>query len=363
MNSTKLLAVALAAACILIQTACSRKLIVAESSVVPSAAAPDLERSIKEAKPDALPAAKQLIQLRGFESKIGGAGEWVYPISLSTAENGAVYISDNNAHLIRHMQPGSTLISTLNLSHGGELTAPRTLQVWHDSIFVGDNDGLKVFKLDGSFQRLLRIFYQVNHFVVRSDGTIFINPAFRSQRASNPLIVQLDSSGKRLREFGTRLNAPGLIGLDDEAFLSASADYVIAAFRSRPIIRIFRGSGELLTEINVAHPIFGDLASLARNEKFVHPGPGKYRLPAYLAGVRIAGDRLVALLDLPQPEIVEFDFTGKEIARYRGSLIIPACGYRGFDAQRKGDEYTFQIIAFQADDSAGLFEFTSGPGG
>ena len=94
---------------------------------------------------------------------------------------------------------------------------------------------------------------------------------------------------------------------------------------------------------------------------FTHPGPNRYRLPTYVSGARVVGNRLMVLLDLPQPEIVEMSLMGKELGRYQGQVPFTTMGYRGFDVQLSGSTYRFWLLAANLKKLA-FMEFTGGPG-
>jgi hypothetical protein len=129
------------------------------------------------------PAAAPAVVLRSvqYDSKVGGP--FIYPVSLAAGKEGGAYISDNNAQRIEYYPPNSDRIVSLPAQQEkGQLEWPNTVRLFKNSIFISDNDGIKVFKRDGSFQRLLRIYYQAASFVVASDGSIYANPEFAVQK-------------------------------------------------------------------------------------------------------------------------------------------------------------------------------------
>jgi hypothetical protein len=149
-----------------------------------------------------------------------------------------------------------------------------------------------------------------------------------------------------LGKFGTRLGSSDHFGLDDRAFLCSAGQYVFAAFMYRPVVQSFALNGAPTGEFQLTNPGFDKLAQLLGDERFTHPGPGTVRLPRYVAGATTVGNRLLVLLDLPRLEVVEFDFQGREMARYRASNpSFPNLRYRGFDAQLLGNAYRFYTIA------------------
>lgn len=351
--------------CLLLHAGCMRHSAAVGGGTSPEVSGADLEYGIKQK--GMLKAAdlksRPLKFGRRIQSELGGNDKFVYPVSLAISDRGVVYISDNNANLIRYYSPDSDSILNMPIQPGqGKLVYPNWVKAWKDSFLVTDNDGIKVFKTDGTFQRLLRSFYQINDFAVGPDGKIFINPSFVKRRADNPLIVELDSTGKRVNAFGTRLNGPDSVGLSDELHLCIGGEYVFAAFRHSPLIKIFSTSGTFVREFSVDHPAFPDLTPLSGDAKFINPEPSKFRLPTYISGARVVGDRLFVLLDLPQPEIVEFTFEGREENRYRADISPPARTYKGFDVQRAGNTYQFWILYGDNKTSIELVEMTPSEG-
>src|SRR5574338_116965 len=128
-----------------------------------------------------------------------------YPISTASSEDGDIYISDNNGHAIYHTTPSLKVLNKLP-AEDGHLKYPNTIRVRQNEILISDNDGIKIFGRDGSFQRLLRIYYAVFDFAVDSAGNIFANPIFSASKESDSLIISLDGQGMRVGSFGKRMN-------------------------------------------------------------------------------------------------------------------------------------------------------------
>lgn len=295
-----------------------------------------------------------------IELGVGEVDSFVYPVSLCLSNKNVIYISDNNAHSIRFRERDSGTLGTLPKNPGkhGSLVWPNAIHSWGDSLFVSDDEGIKIFGADGSFQRLLRTYYLIKEFTIAEDGTVYINPAFRDAAASKPLIVGLNRHGTKVREFGKRVHDQSLMGLDDQAFLSTSGSYLFVVFKHRPVINIYRSNGELHQTININHPIFSALGSLSTDRSFTHPVPNKFRLPTYVAGATLIGERLFVFLHLPVPEIIEFDLEGQETARYRADISAPITDYRGFDGQVVENDYQFWTIERKAKSFA-LIKFTA----
>jgi hypothetical protein len=315
----------------------------------PTSVAPanDIEQAIKDRilQESTDPRAEILTIERQTDYKLGGNGPFVYPVSLAASDDSGVYISDNNAHAILVLPPQSESVAALPTQGAAKLVWPNTIQIWKNSVFVSDNDGIKILNRDGSFQRLLKTYYGINDFTVGVDGKIYVNPRFRTHKASNPLIAQIDSKGTRVKAFGERLNHSNYGDLDDLAYLCASPDFIVAVFKHRPIVYVYSLKGEFLRQFSLNHRVFESLAALTEDETFIHPGPSTFRLPSYIAGARLVGNRLLVLLHLPQPEILELNLNGDELHRYQGSTSFRVRNYRGFDARLSGDTYHFWVLA------------------
>jgi hypothetical protein len=279
-------------------------------------------------------------------------------MSLGASPRGGVYIVDNNAHAVRYWGPDSDSVVTFTPQDGaGALAWPTSVDIAGESVYVADNDGIKVFSVEGKFQRLLRVYYQLNYFTVKSDGRIYANPAFTKKKRDNPLIVELDGNGKRLRNVGKRFNGPDEIGLADQVFVRTSSEYIFAVYKHFPIVHVYDNNGGLVRDFPISHPAFTGLIALNKNRSFINPEPGKHRLARCASGARVVGDRLLILLDLPHPEIVEFNFAGQELNRYRAAVSPMAQICHDFVALRHGDYYKFWILFFgDRDKSVSLTE-------
>lgn len=308
-------------------------------SAIPVANEMHIKRDLLESHP--LPEAAQLEVLR--QIKISDASPLKYPISLASSDDGDIYISDNNGHAIYHTTPGLRLFNKLP-AEDGHLQYPNTIQMRQDEIVISDNDGIKIFARNGSFQRLLRIYYAVFNFAVDSAGNIFANPIFSAAKESDSLVVSLNKEGMRVGGFGKRLNRKEHEGLEDRTYLCLVDEMVIVAFKHRPRVQIYhRQTGELLREINVTHPVFPDLAKLEEDRKFVNPRQGVVRLPVYISGADVSANKIYVLLSLPQPEIVEFSIQGQEVTRYRAKSSVSASSYFGFGVRSTGDAHQFTL--------------------
>jgi hypothetical protein len=272
-------------------------------------------------------------------------GAFIVPASIASSEEGEAYISDNRGNVIHYCPSNSLSVTTLPQQSGnGQLRFPKTIHKWKDLLFVSDNDGIKIFKQDGSFHRMLRTYYGIFHFTVSARGAIYANASFRDLKAADSLIIELNENGTRINGFGKRLNHSDYYGLDDRAYLSTTGNFLLAAFQLRPIVQIYNCvTGKLVRECRLNNPIFSKLEQLSEDKKFVHPSPGKVALPRFVAGIRAIKDRMFVLLHLPYPEIIELDIQGQERGRYRSSDLPTAIDYFGFDARFSEGRYIFSI--------------------
>jgi len=287
-------------------------------------------------------------------------GPLIYPVSLALSEDRALFISDNNAQKIYYRSPSSPKISTF-APRGDEveLEWPNSIRFHDQEVFVSDNQGIKVFNNIGSFERLIRVYYQVADFAVGQGGIIYANPFFATQASSKPLIVKLSQEGTLIKGFGQRVAPPDHYGLEDKAFLCLSGNYIFAAFLHRPLVQVYTQSGTLVKEFPVDGPSFDKLATLARDERFTSPRAGAARLPSYIAGASVVGDRLMILLDLPKTEIVEFDFDGNERGRHCSrEEPVREAQYRGFEGRLADGRYTFWVIVGNSNDDLDLVEYS-----
>lgn len=289
--------------------------------------------------------ADPLTTVRHIECKAGEGKPFVYPHSLAVSEDGQIYISDNNAHKVFCYSPEAKSVTDLISSDSeGSLDWPTIIKVKEKNLFVLDTKGIKVFTLNGSFHYLLRTFYQINDFAIRPGGGLYSNPSFRKQKSSNPLVVELNKDGTKVQSFGSRINREEHIGLEDTAWLCTADNRIFVVFRHRPLVQVFNSSGNFIQSFSINHAIFKELTPLVEDKEYTNPGPSKYRLPGFVAGACVVANRLLVLLDLPQPEVIEFDFDGVEIKRYRGNVTPAARAYHGFDAHIVDNKYQFWMF-------------------
>jgi hypothetical protein len=260
----------------------------------------------------------------------------VFPASLCYSDSGGLYISDNNGQKIQYWPSDSTTAKVFTTERGnGELKFPNTIRWSSSRIFVSDNDGIKTFSPEGHLERLTRSFFGVSSFTVTDKGTILANTLIRNSADDDPLIVEIEPSGKQLRVFGVRRNVAGHNGAEDVAFVAVSKTVMFAAFRHHPTVEIYDlESGRLIQKLTVDHPVFRDLQKeLTRENVSEGQQPDRVFLPRYVAGIRVVDNRIFLCLHLPEPEVWEIDRQGNPVAEFRIAGLAPAVDIFGFDVR------------------------------
>lgn len=271
----------------------------------------------------------------------------VYPISLAVSEDGQIYVSDNNGQAIYKAPSDLSTIARFSKENAErdekKLKYPNTIRFYRSQIFVADNDGIKVFKQNGELEKLIRTYYSINDFSIDSEGNFFVNANFLTASQENSLVIKLSENGTRVAGIGRRPNPSENNDVEGQAYIEVKEPNIIVAYKHLPLVQIFDiKSGDLIREFEIKHPIFGELKKLKDNKEFVNPKTSIVVLPKYFAGVKVFEDRIYLLLHFPNPEIVEVDFQGNEINRYR-SEAVTAMNYFGFDVHSVGNVRQFIV--------------------
>lgn len=288
----------------------------------------------------------------------GHGGDFTFPAGIAYSDTGDLYVSDNIGHTNHRLPVGSNEIQTIVAKDGRVLRFPNSIQYGADKVVVSDNDGIKILSPNGEFEKLIRPYLGIFNFTITSNRTFLINTLIRNAETQDPLIVELDDQGRRLRAFGTRLGVPGHNGLEDQAFLALSEGLLFAAFKHRPLVEVYNiDSGKLLTSFEVNHPVFRLLADEFKASGITETKtPGRVVLPRYIGGIRTFGNRIFLCLNLPQPEIWEVDNKGKVLAQFRVSDIAPAVDIFGFDVRFNHDKVIFSIGVIDTSFAASVSE-------
>lgn len=281
---------------------------------------------------------------------------FVLPTSIGYSSAGDLFISDNNGQTI-HRWAVNTDRPTVFLANNaiGLLEFPNGIQSVGGQVFVADNAGIKVFSAEGQLERLIRTYFTVFSFVVTPRNTIFINPIIRNAGAQDPLIIELDNQGRRIRGFGLRRNTNNNM-FDDRAFLTLGQGKLFVGFKYSRTVEVYDvDSGRLIDSINIDHEVLNQLPHL--NVRSATSGAEeKLAQLRYIAGVKSVQDKLFVCLHLPQPEILEFDQNGRAVAHFRVPVRTPAIDIFGFEARDTGKHKRMAIGIVEPDWSSNIYE-------
>lgn len=286
----------------------------------------------------------------------------VVPSAIAYSESGDLYVLDNNGQVVHRWKVGSDQAEVFLTQKAGTFNFPFAMEYADNKIYVSDNDGIKVFSADGQFEKLIRTYFGIFSFAVTPRGTILVNALVRNADSSDPLIVELDPTGKLIRGFGSRQNVEGHDGLEDRAFLAISNGTLFVAFKYRPTVEVYDiASGKLNRTVDIAHPVFRGLErAMLEAEASRINSPGQSLTPKYLAGIRTLGTRVFLCLYLPTPEIWELDESGRRVSQFEISSGSPALDIFGFDVRSTGSSVTLSLGTTNSDLSPGVFEVNTG---
>lgn len=260
--------------------------------------------------------AADVVPFRMLNNRQGGI---VFPANLCYSSSGGVYISDNNGQRIGYWPPDSSTAKVFPTDAAkAVLKFPNSIQSSADRVLVADNDGIKMFSPDGHLERLIRSYLGIASFTIMKNGNILANTLIRNAAKDDPLIVELEQSGKQVRGFGARQNVAGHNGAEDVAFLAPSKTFVFVGFKHRPSVEIYDiDSASLVQALIIDHPVFRNLQNALESEtRSQGEQRGRVFIPRFLAGIRVLNERVFLCLHLPEPEIWELDQKGKRLRNF-----------------------------------------------
>lgn len=322
---------------------CTKSVAVNPTAKPPKTISRDFETKVtalKELPPTSAIALKQERSI-----KKGEGARFIYPSSMVTDNDGNILITDNNGHAI-DLYSAKTNETTVLLTPTGDdaLHFPLAVRKAQQKIYVIDDDGVKIFKENGQYEKVLRTHFSMWDFVVGKDGSIYANTAFKAPTDSDGLIVKLNPNGERVSSFGRRLKQPQYRGMDDRVSMECSWPLLFVAFKHQPLVAIYDLTSEkLVREFTIQHPVFSRLKALSKDESFTNPSLSRVALPRYVAGITVVDDRIFVLLHLPHVEIVEFDFLGNEKSRFRSTEVSNVLDYFGLGVQNESGVRKFYI--------------------
>lgn len=335
--------IAVAICCITCCWGCTKTVAVNPGAKSSKGTSSDFET--KKAALKELPPTRAISLKQESSIKNGAGARFDYPSSMVADNDGNILIADNNAHAIDLYSAKTNEISVLPTPTGeGALRFPLVVRKAQQKIYVEDDEGIKIFKENGQYERLLRTYLSMWDFVIGKDGSIYANTALKAATESDGLIVKLNPNGERVSSFGQRFKQSQYRGMDDRVFMECSWPLLFVAFKHQPLVAVYDLTTEkLVREFSIQHPVFSRLEALSKDESFTNPSASAVSLPRYVAGIAAVDDRVFVLLHLPQVEIVEFDFLGNEKARFRSSEINNVLNYFGLGIQSKRGVRKFYV--------------------
>ena len=98
-----------------------------------------------------------------------------------TDKNGNILIADNNGQAIDLYSAKTNELSVVSTpTSEGALLFPLAVRKAQQKIYVSDDQGVKIFKENGQYERLLRTHLSIWDFVLGKDGSIYANTAHKA---------------------------------------------------------------------------------------------------------------------------------------------------------------------------------------
>ena len=238
MQSHKIPAFIAVAICCITCWGCTKSVAVNPAATPSKKTSGDFET--KQAALKELPPTNAISLKQEHSIKKGEGARFIYPSSMVTDKNGNILIADNNGHAIDLYSAKTNELSVLPTPTGeGALLFPFAVRKAQQKIYVADDQGVKIFKENGQYERLLRTHLSMWDFVLGKDGSIYANTAHKAATESDGLIVKLNPNGERVSSFGRRLKQPQYRGMDDRVYMESSWPLLFVAFKHRPQVAIY----------------------------------------------------------------------------------------------------------------------------
>lgn len=263
------------------------------------------------------------------------------PASFLVSTDSNLYISDNKYGGLFKVSPEFESITELGENY---LLNPTAIREANEKLFLYDNSGINVFQKDGRLIQTVKSYLRIEDFALLDDKAYIASLAEVKTDIDANFVALIDSAGKRLGSMG-KAHSFDYPEVEERAFIGIQDGQVYIVYKYEPLFEIYDlKSKALLQSIKINASIFPRLLELKQDKEFMNPEPGRYRIPKFVAGIRIFKDRIFILLHTPNPQIVEFTSDGKEVTRYLSSET-EALDYFGFDIQLTGDKKQFFVGA------------------
>jgi hypothetical protein len=281
-----------------------------------------------------------------------------YPSSFTISQDTNLYLVDNKSSSIFKVSSDFQRFEQFVKKdvNGLSLQSPFQIKELNNSLYISDNEGLKIFNKNGNLEKTIKPYFGITEFAIENNGQYLVNRSPYEVQDDSPLILKLDSNGKKIDTIG-KISSIQYNGIENQVFLETSELFTIVAYKYKPLIEIYdTKTKERLKSFNIKASIFDELVALKQNNEFVNPEPGQYKIPKFIAGSKVFKDKLYLLLHLPYPEIIEFTLNGEEIQRYR-SKEVRANDYFGFDIRLINGTTQFVVGAFDLSQKPSILVF------
>ncbi|MEQ1603908.1 MAG: hypothetical protein ABL999_03490 [Pyrinomonadaceae bacterium] len=280
-------------------------------------------------------AADNLRTIREIKIKrsIGRPGSF-----LISADNN-LYISDNKNGGLYKISPDFEVIAELG---DNQLLYPTRIREAKDNLFVYDNNGINIFDKDGQLIRTVKSYLKIEDFDLEDEKSFIASLAEPKPDIDPNVVALIDSSGKRVGSMG-KTHSFDYPEVEERAFVDIQDSEVYVCYKFDPLFEIYDlKSKALLQSFNIGASIFPRLIELKQDKKFINPEPGSYKIPKFVAGIRVVSKKIFVLLHTPNPQIVEFTQGGTEVGRYISSET-EVLDYFGFDVRLTRDTKQFFV--------------------
>lgn len=273
--------------------------------------------------------------------KQAGLGQ---PASFICSNDANLFLVDNQTSSIFKVSSDFQTFEEFIKKDGNKdsLEFPFQIKEFSNNLYINDNEGLKVFSKEGQFQKAIKSYIGIGDFTVLKNDEYLVTEHISQGKNNAPLILKLDLNGKKTDSIG-QIKTSENIGLENQIFLERTETQIVVAYKYLPLIEIYDlPKKNLISSFKVQASIFDELIKLKENKEIINPEPGRYNLPSFIGGIKLYNNKLYVLLNLPFPEIIEFNFKGEEIGRYRSSEIKTE-NYFGFDIREVNNTTQFVV--------------------
>jgi hypothetical protein len=261
------------------------------------------------------------------------------PISFLNSNDGNIYLVENNEGKLFKISADFQSVKEIITN---KLKSPGAIREFNNNLFLLDNNGLNVFDKEGKLIKTINPHLFIEDFFVQSDEKYFVSLAELRLENDTKLVSILNSTGKRVESICDP-NPVEYKVFEHKTFIEIKDDKLYLAYKFVPLVEVYDlKTGTKIYSFNIDASIFPPLMDLKKDKGFVNPVPNTFRIPKFIAGLKVAQDKIYVLLHTPNPVIVEFTLNGKEVQRYI-SKSSQAMDYFGFDFRLNNDTKQFFV--------------------